>query len=273
MTIDFRWGVKIPLRDGTRLNATLYLPAVQSATAPCVCTLTPYISDSYHDRGMYFAAHGMPFAIVDVRGRGNSEGRFQPLIQVVRYGHDVIEWLAKQSFCNGKVAMWGGSYAGYVQWAAAKEFPPHLAAIAPAAAPCIGVDFPMRNNIFYPHVIRWLTYTAGRALQTRLFNDDAFWSGLYRSWYESGRPFRELDSIGGHPSPVFQEWLDHPEPDEYWDAYNPTDEQYSRLDIPILSITGIYDDDQPGALEHYKRHIRHAGPAASARHALIVGPW
>jgi predicted acyl esterase len=71
--VKFQWGVKIPLRDGVKLNATVYTPRDQKAPAPCVFTLTPYISQSYHDRGMYFAAHGYPFLTVDVRGRGNSE--------------------------------------------------------------------------------------------------------------------------------------------------------------------------------------------------------
>jgi len=64
------------------------------------------------------------FALVDVRGRGNSGGEFEPFTNEPRDGHDVAEWLAKQPFCDGKVAMWGGSYAGFDQWATVKEFPP-----------------------------------------------------------------------------------------------------------------------------------------------------
>ena len=92
----FQWGVKIPMRDGVQLNATVYTPKEQTAPAPCIFTLTPYIAQSYHDRGMYFAANGFPFLTVDVRGRGNSEGTFRPLIQEAHDGHDVVEWLAQQ---------------------------------------------------------------------------------------------------------------------------------------------------------------------------------
>src|ERR1700685_2803226 len=91
--VEWQWGVKIPLRDGVRLNATLYKPAALKEPRPCLFTLTPYIGQSYHDRGMYFAAHGYPFLTVDVRGRGNSEGVFQPLIQEAKDGYDVVEWL------------------------------------------------------------------------------------------------------------------------------------------------------------------------------------
>ena len=63
------------------LSATVELPREQKAPVPCVFTLTPYIGQSYHDRGVYFAAHGVPFLTVDVRGRGNSEGTFDPLLR------------------------------------------------------------------------------------------------------------------------------------------------------------------------------------------------
>ena len=271
--VEWQWGVKIPLRDGVRLNATLYKPAGLKEPRPCLFTLTPYIGQSYHDRAMYFAAHGYPFLTVDVRGRGNSEGSFRPLIQEAKDGYDVVEWLAEQPYCNGKVSMWGGSYAGYDQWATAKEFPHHLATIVPVASPAAGVDFPARNNVFGPYQMQWLTFTSGQTGQDRLFGDDAFWTGRFRGWIESGTSYRRLDSFLGNPSPIFQEWVSHPHLDAYWDSYNPTAEQYAKLQLPILTITGMYDGDQPGALAHYSRYMRAASPAARARHYLVIGPW
>ncbi|MHB8813391.1 MAG: CocE/NonD family hydrolase [Steroidobacteraceae bacterium] len=267
------WGVKIPLRDGVSLNATLYTPQSHSAPQPCILMMTPYIADTMHSWGMYFARHGFPTVVVDVRGRGNSEGHFRPNIQEAKDGHDVVEWLARQPYCNGKVAMCGGSYLGAVQWATASEFPAHLSTIVPAAAPYIGTDFPMRNNIFYPYLVQWLTLTSGVAAQKSIFSDFPWWSKMFRRWFESGRSFRELDTFIGHPSRILQEWLDHPSLGPYWDEYNPTPEHYARIELPILTMTGAYDDDQPGALEHYKQHVRLAGEAARARHYLIIGPW
>jgi uncharacterized protein len=271
--VQFAWGVKIPMRDGVRLNATVYTPRAQPAPAPCIFTLTPYIAQSYHDRGVYFAAHGLPFLTVDVRGRGNSEGEFHPFIQEAHDGHDVVEWLARQPYCNGKVSMWGGSYAGYDQWATAKEFPPHLATIVPVASPYAAVDFPARNNIFYPYEMQWLTFTSGHTSQERIFGDQRFWAAEFRQWFESGRPFRELDAMLGNPSPIFQEWISHPHPDAHWDSFNPTAEQYAKLTLPILTITGSHDDDQPGALTHYREYMRNASPEGRARHYLVIGPW
>ncbi len=189
--VEFRWGEKIPMSDGVRLNATVYLPREQKAPAPCV----------------------------------------------------------------------------------AKEFPPHLATIVPVASPNAGVDFPMFNNVFFPYDMQWLTFTSGRASQDRLFGDGEFWTARNRQSFESGRPFKELDTLVGNPSTIFQEWVAHPEVDAYWDSYNPTAEEYAKLAIPILSITGSHDGDQPGALAHYREYMKNATAEGKARHYLIIGPW
>lgn len=271
--VDLHWGVKIPLRDGVRLNATVYTPREQKAPAPCIFTLTPYIAESYHGRGVYFAAHGYPFLTVDVRGRGNSEGEFHPLIQEAHDGYDVVEWLAAQPYCNGKVTMWGGSYAGYDQWATAKEFPPHLATIVPVASPYAGVDFPMFGNVFSPYDMQWLTLTSGHTAQDNIFGDKLYWATKYRQWLESGAPFKSLDTLLGNPSAIFQEWVAHPHAEAFWDRYNPTADQFAKLSIPILTITGSHDGDQPGALTYYREHMKNALPEARARHYLVIGPW
>ncbi|HEV8578687.1 MAG TPA: CocE/NonD family hydrolase [Thermoanaerobaculia bacterium] len=271
--IDLQWGVRIPMRDGVELAATLYRPAGQKEPLPVVFTLTPYIGDSYHPRAMYFARHGYVFALVDVRGRGSSGGTFDPMAQEARDGHDVVEWLARQSWSNGKVAMWGGSYAGYDQWATAKERPPHLATIVPAAAARPGVDFPYTKGVFYPYDMQWLTYTSGKTGNGNLFGESSFWLQKFREMYLAHRPFRELDTFVGNPSPVFQRWISHPYYDDHWKAMVPTAEQFAAIDLPILTITGHYDGDQPGALSYYRDHMRLASPAAHGRHYLIIGPW
>ncbi len=271
--IALRWGVAVPTRDGVKLNATLYLPSGKPGPTPVVFTLTPYISDTYHERAAYFARHGLAFALVDARGRGNSGGDFEPFAHEARDGHDVVEWLARQPWCNGKVAMWGGSYAGFDQWATLKEFPPHLATIVPAAAAHPGVDFPAFQNIPAPYLVQWLTLTSGRTPNAKLFGDQAFWIASFRQRYVQHRPFAELDAICGNPSPHFQRWLRHPEPDAYFDAMAPTPADYARMNLPILTITGHYDDDQAGAMTYYERHMQYGSAPGKARHYLLVGPW
>ena len=171
---------------------------------PVIFTLTPYISDSYHARGAYFASHGYAFALVDVRGRGNSAGEFEPFANEARDGHDMVEWFAKQPFCDGKVAMWGGSYAGFDQWATAKELPPHLTTIVPAAAAHPGLDFPFTNNVGIPYDMQWFTHTSGRASQQNLFADSKFWRTKFLEAYKQYIPFKNLDSVIGNPSANFQ---------------------------------------------------------------------
>jgi hypothetical protein len=261
------------MRDGIHLNATVFKPKAMPAPLPVVFTLTPYIADSYEDRASYFARHGYVFALVDVRGRGNSEGTFEPFANEARDGYDIVEWLARQPWSNGKVAMWGGSYAGFDQWATLKEHPPHLATIVPAAAAAAAVDFPFYNGMFTSYIIQWLTFTSGKTGNPKQFGDSTFWTEKFRERYARNLPFRELDQIVGNTSTVFQKWMDHPQPDEYWDAMYPTPEQFAQIDIPILTITGHYDGDQIGAMRYYRDHMRYGSPAARDRHYLIVGPW
>ena len=268
-----QWLVRIPLRDRTRLSATLYRPRNQRAASPALLTLTPYVAQISHDAGVYFASNGYPFLTIDVRGRGNSEGEFNANGNEARDAHDVVEWVAGQPWCNGNVAMWGGSYSGYVQWGAASEFSPRLATIVPVASPYRGVDSPAHANIFAPYRVRWLNLLAGRTSQERIFADQSFWNRQFRYWFESGTPFRNIDSLLGNASPIFQEWLSHPARDDYWDSFNPTAEQYSRMSLPVLTITGIYDTNQIGALKHYREHLRNASAEACARHYLVIGPW
>jgi putative CocE/NonD family hydrolase len=271
--VDFTWGVKISMRDGVKLNATVYRPKDQKEALPVIFELTPYISDSYHNRAYYFAQHGYVFAIVDVRGRGNSEGHFDPFMQEPQDGHDVVEWLAKQPWSNGKVAMWGGSYAGYDQWLTLREFPPHLATVVPVAAAHAGVDFPMFKNIWGAYDMQWLTFTSGVTPQQNLFGESSFWIEKFRELYLNHRPYKDLDKIVGNESTVFQKWVAHPTFDAYWQKLDITPEQYKQINVPILTITGHYDGDQTGAMTYYRDHIKYGTEEAKAKHYLIIGPW
>ncbi|MFY7912195.1 MAG: CocE/NonD family hydrolase [Emticicia sp.] len=270
---DLKWGEKIPMRDGVKLNATLYLPKDLKEKQPVIIDLTPYISDGYHARGKYFAENGFIYAIVDCRGRGSSEGNFNPFIQEAKDGYDLVEYFAKQPYCNEKVAMWGGSYSGYNQWATAKEFPPHLSTIVPVASVFPGIDYPNPNNIFMSYMIAWLTYTSGKTGNSTLFGDDSFWLNKYADMYQKHLPFEQLDKIVGNETTVFQTWLAHPTYDDYWKSMNPKIEDYQKMNIPILTITGHYDADQQGALTFYENFMKYASAEAKNKHFLIIGPY
>lgn len=264
-----RWGVRIPMRDGVMLSATLYLPAGDERK-PALFTMTPYTAQSLHGDALRFAEGGFPFVAVDVRGRGNSEGEFIPFINEARDGNDVAAWLSRQPFCDGRVAMAGGSYTGFTQWETARTHPKALATIVPVASPCVGVDIPFRSNVRSTYLMQWLTLVWGRTLQGEVFwGKKDYWSALFRRWYDSGAPFKDLGYEIGHDSPHFKAWIEHPCPDAHWDSLSPSEEEYRRITIPVLTITGMYDGDQPGALAHYRRHMK----ATSAEHYLVIGPW
>ena len=198
--IRMQWGVRIALRDGVHLNATLYLPREQKAPSAAIVTLTPYVGQTYHDQGKYFAAHGYPFLlsmfVAAAIGR-----EFRPLIQEADDGYDVVEWLARQPYCNGQVAMWGGSYAGYDQWATASRRPP----ISPRSSGGLCLhrrrySASQQHRIHLHHAV--VAIVSGRTLQDRIFwNNESFWRGLCRQWLESGTPFNALDAFVGNPSP------------------------------------------------------------------------
>jgi uncharacterized protein len=76
--VGLRWNVMIPMRDGVRLSATLYLPDPQEVPAPVIFTMTPYIAQTYHEYGTWFAARGYPFLCVDVSWNGSHASPIAP---------------------------------------------------------------------------------------------------------------------------------------------------------------------------------------------------
>jgi len=107
----------------------------------------------------------------------------------------------------------------------------------------------------------------------RLFGEESYWGSKWREMYRQHLPFKTLDVLVGNPSPMFQKWLAHPMPDAYFDSLAPTSEDYKKIRIPILTITGSYDGDQPGAMTYYRRHMQFGADDAMARHYLVIGPW
>lgn len=271
--IDILLGNKIKLRDNVLLNATIYKSHNLKKTLPVIFVVTPYTADRLHARGKYFAENGYVFVIIDSRGRGASEGEFDPFMQEAKDGYDIVEFLSKQKYCNGKVAMWGASYCGYNQWATIKEQPTNLKTIVPVACSKAGVDFPGLYNISDPFLIQWLAVTNGKAANFNLFTDMEFWMTKFHERYMNDLPYASLDSLTGNPSSIFQKWLTHPYKDEYLKSMAPTQTQYSKINVPILSITGCYDGDQYGTLSYYKEFMQYANTNAKNNFHLIIGPW
>ena len=123
--------VTIPMRDGIHLAADIY-GADPSSPRPVLLARTPYDKTGLRKKAESFARSGYVVVIQDCRGRYASEGAYTPYNNDKQDGFDTLEWIAAQPWSNGKVAMFGGSHLGLVQWLAASTLPPGLAAISPA---------------------------------------------------------------------------------------------------------------------------------------------
>jgi uncharacterized protein len=279
----------IPMRDGVTLEAWIFKPANLKNKLPTVLALTQYDLDG--DRRpdfLTFVQRGYAFMQVFVRGRGRSGGfKTDNLgLQVGRDGYDVVEWIAKQPWSDGRVVMHSGSFVGMTQWRTAAQHPPHLAAIAPFVPIYPGWDVPNTNGIPQAWTNVILGYVAGRSLNRGFIANSEYWQGKMLEHYRAYRPFRDLDdAIGiaaddwwmldehGQRKSMIKVWLDHVGDEEFNLAAEPKPEDYEKLAIPVLTVTGYFDDDQPGALRYYRRHNRYASLAAIRKHMLVIGPW
>ena len=126
--------IPMTMRDGVVLRADVYRPE-DSEKHPAIVVRTPYSKVMGGDSDFLPAVHaafaGYAFVIQDTRGRFESEGEFMPGAPEGTDGYDTIEAVAAESWCDGNVGTFGGSYLGRNQWQAAIEDPPHLKAIAP----------------------------------------------------------------------------------------------------------------------------------------------
>jgi len=253
-----------PMADGTRLSTDVVLPG-STGTWPAVLIRTPYskVSDRILSWADFFADYGYALVAQDVRGRGDSEGDWEPWINEFGDGHDAVEWTAAQPWCNGKVGMLGGSYEAWVQWAAASRHPAHLAAMVTSGSPGRWFrDWPYRFGAFYASdYLEWLNRTAGRVVQPVPFPS---WS-----WLIGHADLRSLDSDTGRPLASWQAALDHDSYDDYWRSLEITG--YEQMDIPVLHLTGWFDACAPGEYHHF-RQMRQRSPAAD-RQSLVIGPW
>lgn len=159
------WNVRVPMRDGTLLSADVWRGADGGRRTTLVAR-TPYNKNTaeQQERAAAYVAHGYNFVDMDVRGRGDSDGSFEPWRSEGRDGYDTIEWIAGQDWSDGNVVTWGQSYLGCIQWMTALEQPPHLRAMIVYVAP----SDPFEDNptgVPIPWEICWFRMLDGRVRQ------------------------------------------------------------------------------------------------------------
>ena len=219
----------------------------------------------------YSADHGYAGMVADTRGKRLSPDTIEPYEHEARDVNSVIDWIVQQPWSDGRVGMYGGSYSGFAQWAAAKYLHPALKTIVPYVAAIPGQGLPMENNVFLTANYQWAFYiTDNKYTDDAVDNDNDRWRRMRLNWWDAGAAYNKIDSVDGTPNPWLQKWLSHPDYDGYWQSMVPYKEDFSKINIPVLTITGYYDDGQISALEYLREHYRYN---PKAEHYLIIGPY
>jgi uncharacterized protein len=247
--------VAVPLRDGTVTRAEVWLPD-GAEPGPAILVRTPYLKEDAAPEPItdvrLAAERGYAMVVQDVRGRGTSEGEFEPFVNEERDGADSVDWVATQRWCDGRVVMAGMSYVGATQWLAAAAGPAALKGIAPTLS---SDDY--GEGWFYSSGVPELGFLAT-------------WSAadlppFEERWYDD--PLRACDDLEGlaRIAPWSAEWLEERADSEYWRERSVAHRR-DDLNVPALAIGGWYDVFCDATLRSFARS-RHP------HDRLIVGPW
>jgi putative CocE/NonD family hydrolase len=254
------YDVRVPMRDGITLSADIYRPDTTDPV-PVILVRTPYDNGvaAHVAAGKKWARRGYAYVVQDVRGRGESDGEFYPLVTEANDGFDTIEWITRQPWSNKRVGMMGGSYLGWVQVYAAALKPAGLVTIVPSVTPPDpDRNFPVQFGAYEPSTLSWLLAISGKTMQDISEHD---LRGAY-----SHLPLYGADLLLGRTLKAWRDWLDHPTRDEYWksQAYQ---ERLKDSTIPMLHISGWYDDVLVGTTENF------ANLRGRTNQFLMIGPW
>ena len=248
-------NVMIPMRDGVRARGRP-LPSGprrqrRRGRFPALLTRTPYNKDGAEREGRYFAERGYVVVANDVRGRYKSEGTWRLIADDPQDGFEVVEWIARQEWSDGKIGTFGTSYPGGTQHALAEMNPPHLTTMVPidSVSNC-GVSGMRHGGAFELRFMNWIFQTGAPNSKAALANP-----ALQQALAESGRRIREhADSLPIRPGttplrvvPEYESWLveamrSGPE-SPFWHkkGMSVVDHVGDYADVPVLHITGWYD--------------------------------
>lgn len=270
-----RYNIKeqviVSVRDGAEISV-ITARKKDAKPMPAVLIFTIYADGSNVNQALLAASKGYAGVVATSRGKRGSNDAIAPYKYEYKDVYAVIDWISKQEWNDANVGMYGGSYNGFSQWAAVKDkVHPALKTIIPSVSVAPGIDAPMENNVFLNFPYKWIPYVTNNKFLDNAanFNRDR-WNTLEQKWFESGKAYQKMDSIDGTPSPIFQEWITHPSYDTYWQNLIPYKDEFSHINIPILTTTGYYDDGQRGAMYYYSEHLKYN---PKAEHYLLIGPY
>ena len=208
--LDLQLDVRVPMRDGVFLSCDIYRPTVG---APFPTLLIRTIYDKQQDRYVgwtrRFVERGYAVVMQDCRGRHDSDGPWQPYVNEANDGHDTIQWVGSQPWCDGNVGMFGISYVGFTQTLPATQRSPYLKALVPIASQQDNFGHFYVDGALQLHVAMNFVNMAGRTMKresTSLLDWDALWRRLP---LESA-----LDDIVDLP--FYRDAIRHSTYDEFW---------------------------------------------------------
>ncbi|MCW6528640.1 CocE/NonD family hydrolase [Sphingomonas sp. MMSM20] len=264
-------NVQVRTPDGATICALIIRPST-TAPLPAILEFTIYAdARKMASEAKLAAAHGYAGVVGLTRGKGCSPDDPVPFQHDGADADTLIDWVARQPWSNGKVGMYGGSYGGFTTWAATKHKPAALKAIMVGAPEGPAIDTPSENGVIWNFLYPWPLYTTNnKTLDDASYADSARWNRLNRTWYVSGRAYRDLDKIDGVPNPYWDRWLSHPTYDAYWRDLAPTGPELAKLDIPVLQTVGYFFGGPAAGTWYFKRHYQYR---PDAQHYLVAGPW
>ena len=261
--------VVIRTPDGASISAMVVRPRNAPKALPTLLEFTIYVYPQ--NNAMECASHGYAGVVAYARGKRNSDDKAVPFEHDGEDARAVINWIAKQPWSDRRVAMYGENYSGFAQWAAAKRLPPALKAIATSSTTAPGIDLPKDGSIYLNAAYRWVRFvTDTKGLDPEIYREDAHWRWLDQTWYTSGKPYWDLVHVYGKPNANFRRWLGHPSYDGYWQKMIPYRDDFTHINIPVLTTTGYFDSGEEGALYYLTEHYRYN---PNADHTLLIGPY
>lgn len=265
--IDRRVSIRTP--DGATLSAIVVRAAGTKTRRPAALMFTIYPDVAREVKILEYAAdRGYVGVVAFTRGKAYSPQTIVPYEDDGRDANTVISWIAKQPWSDGRVGMFGGSYNGFTQWAAAKHPSPALKTIVPWVPNNPGNGLPMQNNVFLLVNYAWIYYVTDNKWLDDAVYAQARWNTLNERWYRSGRAYRDVDAVAGVPNPWLHRWLAHPSYDAYWQAMTPYRSDYAHINFPVLTVTGYYGDSTAiGFFNDLQTFNPHANDY------LVIGPW
>lgn len=254
----------IKMRDNTNLSTLIYLPKDINQKVATILVRTPYGKEDLINRYLTYVQRGYALVLQDVRGRNKSEGEFEPHYYEAEDGDDTINFIAKQPWSNEKVGMIGGSYLGFVQWAAAttqNKYLKALVSIVTSGSPF--VDLPRKGGALASGVLAWAFSVSKKEMDREKMN---------RTDWDEVLNIRPLENIAnralGYDIGFFNRWLEHKDNDYYWKKqswYN----KKENIKVPAMIVSGWFDDNGMAtteALEIVKDYD-------SKDKKIILGPW